>query len=65
MNQKKKSIGCGRNHGIIVVIPTPIITGTELTEASAATSARRGRVGTTTVKQRTQTETHDRPRNVL
>ena len=38
------------------------MTGTELTEASAASSARRGEVGTTTVNSTTQTATHESPR---
>ena len=39
-----------------------MMTGTALTEARAASSARRGEVGTTTVKSRTQTATQERPR---
>lgn len=40
---------------------SPMTTGTELTEASAAATARRGVVGTTTVNNTTQTATHDSP----
>ena len=36
-------------------------TGTAVTEASAASTARRGVVGTTTVKSTVQTATHDSP----
>ena len=42
-------------------IMSPTITGTELTVASAATSARRGRVGTTTVNSTVHTATHESP----
>ena len=52
------------NVGAIVAMPMATITGTELTAASAVTIARRGLVGTTTVKHKTQTATHDSPRNV-
>src|SRR5262245_26854005 len=40
---------------------TDTITGTDVTEARAAITAYRGSVGTTTLKIRTQTATHDRP----
>jgi hypothetical protein len=43
-------------------IRSPMTTGTALTEASAAPSARRGAVGTTTVNNTTQIATHERPR---
>ena len=41
---------------------SPMMTGTELTEASAASTARRGEVGTTTVNSTTQTATQESPR---
>ena len=41
---------------------SPMTTGTELTDASAANTARRGDVGTTTVNSTTQTATQDSPR---
>ena len=43
-------------------IVSPMMTGTELTDARAASSARRGRVGTTTVNSTTHTATQDRPK---
>jgi len=49
-----------------VVVPdarcNPMMTETELTDTSAATSARRGAVGTTIVNRTTQTATQDNPR---
>ena len=42
-------------------IMNPMTTGTELTEASAASTARRGEVGTTTVTSRTHTATQESP----
>ena len=44
-----------------VAITSPMTTGTELTDARAASSARRGEVGTTTVNSTTQTATQERP----
>ena len=41
---------------------SPMRTGTELTDARAATIARRGEVGTTTVNSTTHTATHESPR---
>jgi hypothetical protein len=44
-----------------VAIMNPMITGTELTEARAASTARRGEVGTTTVNRTVHTATQERP----
>src|SRR2546422_338088 len=60
-NQKKNTAGPGLNEGTDV-IASATMTGTELTDASAATTARRGGVGTTTVKSKVHTATHDSPR---
>src|SRR5262245_66302836 len=43
------------------MIANPTTSWTELADASAAMSARCGRLGTTTVKPMTHTATHDRP----
>jgi hypothetical protein len=49
-----------------VVVPdaiiSPMMTGTELTDVRAASTARRGGVGTTTVNSTTQTATQESPR---
>jgi hypothetical protein len=45
-----------------VAIRIPTTTATELSEARAASSARRGEVGTTIVNSTTHTATQERPR---
>src|SRR5688572_32952414 len=60
---KKNWRGLGRKKTISAAIPIPKTTGTALTDASAATRARRGGVGTTKVKRTVHTATHESPRN--
>src|SRR5215831_7924187 len=46
---------------VVFAITKPVTIGTELTEAKVAMTVRRGELGTTTVKSRVQTATHERP----
>ena len=60
-NQKKNCPGSGRKAGRPYAITRLASTGTELTVTRAARSARRGRVGTTTVNSTVHTATHESP----
>src|SRR4029450_3292721 len=60
-NPKKIINGAGGTGGGNADIAATTMTGTDVTAASAAITAYRGRVGTTTLKMRTQAATHDRP----
>ena len=60
-SQKKNCAGSGLNDVLFVAIAIAITTGTALTEASAATTARRGGVGTTTVNSSVHTATQESP----
>src|SRR5215470_16535494 len=46
---------------VLFAITKPVTIGTELTEAKLARTVRRGELGTTTVKSRVHTATHERP----
>src|SRR5262245_7563924 len=46
---------------VLFAITKPVTIGTELTEAKLAMTVRRGELGTTTVKSRVHTATHERP----
>jgi hypothetical protein len=62
-NTRPKKNCSGSRRAVVEPVPStsPMTTGTELTDASAASSARRGVVGTTTVNNTTHTATQERP----
>src|SRR5256884_5484979 len=57
---KKNCAGSSLNDVMPDAIMSPMTTGTELTDARAANTARRGGVGTTTVNRTIHTATHER-----